>query len=87
MIVRYLVAVAVVGATLLIGASGLARETTLSRKEIRSMPILERPSRPGHFYGNTVRRNAFRGAQFSGPSGTGTSQETLVPDNNPGLRE
>jgi hypothetical protein len=21
------------------------------------MPILERPSRPGHFYGNTVRRN------------------------------
>ncbi len=28
----------------------------LSREQIRSMPILERPSRPGHFYGNAVRR-------------------------------
>ncbi len=27
-----------------------------SRREIRQMPILERPSRPGHFYGNAVRR-------------------------------
>ena len=35
---------------------------TLTRKEIREMPILERPSRPGHFYGNTVRRNAARKA-------------------------
>jgi hypothetical protein len=30
--------------------------TTLSRQEIRQMPITQRPSRPGHFYGNTVRR-------------------------------
>lgn len=28
----------------------------LTRKEIRSMDILDRPNRPGHFYGNTVRR-------------------------------
>jgi len=28
----------------------------LTRQQIRAMPILERPSRPGHFYGNTVRR-------------------------------
>ena len=28
------------------------------RAAIRAMPILERPSRPGHFYGNAVRRNA-----------------------------
>ncbi len=28
----------------------------LTRQEIRNMPILERPNRPGHFYGNTVRR-------------------------------
>ena len=28
------------------------------RARIRAMPILERPSRPGHFYGNAVRRNA-----------------------------
>ncbi len=26
------------------------------RQAIRQTPILERPSRPGHFYGNTVRR-------------------------------
>jgi hypothetical protein len=25
------------------------------RQAIRQMPILERPNRPGHFYGNTVR--------------------------------
>jgi hypothetical protein len=28
----------------------------LSREQIRSMHILDRPSRPGHFYGNAVRR-------------------------------
>lgn len=28
----------------------------LSRAEIRSLPITERPDRPGHFYGNAVRR-------------------------------
>lgn len=26
------------------------------RREIKAMDILERPQRPGHFYGNTVRR-------------------------------
>ncbi len=26
------------------------------RQQIRSMPITERPNRPGHFYGNNVRR-------------------------------
>lgn len=25
-------------------------------QQIKSMPITRRPSRPGHFYGNTVRR-------------------------------
>lgn len=38
----------------------VARKTqnprALTRKEIRSMDILDRPNRPGHFYGNTVRR-------------------------------
>lgn len=28
----------------------------LSRTEIRSMPVTARPDRPGHFYGNAVRR-------------------------------
>ncbi|MCR5163568.1 MAG: hypothetical protein K6C40_06080 [Thermoguttaceae bacterium] len=31
-------------------------QRALTRKEIRSMDILDRPNRPGHFYGNTVRR-------------------------------
>lgn len=34
--------------------------TNLTRAEIRAMPIHNRPSRPGHFYGNTVRRRAGR---------------------------
>lgn len=28
----------------------------MSRREIKSIPITERPNRPGHFYGNAVRR-------------------------------
>ncbi len=34
--------------------------TNLSRAEIRAMPIEKRPSRPGHFYGNAVRRRTGR---------------------------
>ena len=30
--------------------------TAAQREAIRQMPLLERPNRPGHFYGNTVRR-------------------------------
>lgn len=29
---------------------------SLNREAIRQMPLLERPDRPGHIYGNTVRR-------------------------------
>lgn len=29
---------------------------TSQRQAIRQMPLLMRPNRPGHFYGNTVRR-------------------------------
>ncbi|MBN2218285.1 MAG: hypothetical protein JW719_12995 [Pirellulales bacterium] len=32
-----------------------ANYTLLSPEQIRQMPLLERPNRPGHFYGNTVR--------------------------------
>ena len=32
--------------------------TGYTRNEIRSMPMVSRPSRPGHFIGNTVRRRA-----------------------------
>jgi len=35
------------------------------REAIRNMPLLERPNRPGHFYGNTVRRlNALRNGGY-----------------------
>lgn len=39
-------------------ASGRANTNSNAayRQAIRQTPILERPSRPGHFYGNTVRR-------------------------------
>jgi len=30
------------------------------RQAIRRMPLLERPNRPGHFYGNAVRRSRAR---------------------------
>jgi hypothetical protein len=29
--------------------------TAVQRAAIRSMPIQQRPNRPGHFYGNSVR--------------------------------
>ena len=32
------------------------------REQIESTPILDRPYRPLHVYGNTVRRNYYRGA-------------------------
>lgn len=32
------------------------------REQIEATPILERPYRPLHVYGNTVRRNHYRGA-------------------------
>ncbi len=38
---------------------------SMSRREIRSMPIVQRPSRPGHFYGNAVRRNYARSSSGS----------------------
>lgn len=33
-------------------------KTGYTRQEIRAMPMVSRPSRPGHFIGNTVRRRA-----------------------------
>ncbi len=32
--------------------------TGYTRQEIRAMPMIARPNRPGHFIGNTVRRRA-----------------------------
>jgi len=32
------------------------------KQQIESTPIVERPNRPFHFYGNAVRRKYYRGA-------------------------
>lgn len=37
------------------------------KQEIESTPILERPNRPFHFYGNTVRREFYRGTGVPRP--------------------
>lgn len=47
------------------------------REAIRSMPLLERPNRPGHFYGNTVRRVYHRRHGWL-PSQTGTSVSSML---------
>jgi hypothetical protein len=36
------------------------------REQIRSTHILHRPYRPGHFYGNTVRRRYYHGTAVPG---------------------
>lgn len=60
MIVRY-ATVGLVLATLCYTPNIASAARAVTRREIRSMPIVERPSRPGHFYGNAVRRNNSRG--------------------------
>lgn len=59
MIVRYAILAALLAVPFFAASSTLAA-TNLTRREIRQMPITERPSRPGHFYGNAVRRNQAR---------------------------
>jgi hypothetical protein len=45
-------------------ASATAKAGGLTRDEIKAMPLLERPNRLGHFYGNTARRiNERRGGR------------------------
>ncbi len=37
------------------------------RDEVKSKPVTERPYRPLHFYGNTVRRVYYRGTPIPAP--------------------
>ncbi len=39
------------------------------RQEIQSTPIEKRPYRPLHFYGNTIRRQHYRGTALPLPRG------------------
>jgi len=59
MIVRYAILAALLVVPF-VAASSTMGANNLTRREIRQMPITERPSRPGHFYGNAVRRNQSR---------------------------
>jgi hypothetical protein len=43
------------------GWSPIVLPTGEYRDQIKSMPIEQRPYRPLHFYGNTVRRSYYRG--------------------------
>ncbi len=54
MIYRVLLALVVAGATFS-AQPAEAAYSAAERAAIRSMPITQRPYRPGHFYGNTVR--------------------------------
>jgi hypothetical protein len=40
-----------------------------TRAQIQATPVLERPYRPLHFYGNTVRRRHYRGTATPAPRG------------------
>jgi hypothetical protein len=54
--IRYAVFASMMLVQFSVPAAAPAREMAMSRRDIREMPIMQRPSRPGHFYGNTVRR-------------------------------
>ena len=57
---RFLIAFVVVASAFIVADDSQAANRTLTRAEIRSMPMVARPNRPGHFFGNTVRRFARR---------------------------
>ena len=47
------------------GWSGVVIARGEMRQQIEATPILERPYRPLHFYGNTVRRTHYRGSPLA----------------------
>jgi hypothetical protein len=49
-------ALIVLGTSFVVPATPAAAYTSAQRAAIRRMPIEQRPNRPGHVYGNTVRR-------------------------------
>jgi hypothetical protein len=48
------------------------------RETIKSMPIEQRPYRPFHFYGNTIRRNHYRGNPVVMPRDIVTTTQELA---------
>lgn len=65
---RFVCVAALVAAVCLgpsVGADA-AGPTIFTRQQIRSLPVTERPDRPGHFVGNAVRRRS-RGPASAAP--------------------
>jgi hypothetical protein len=57
MFARFLIAMIVVlSFTTVVDNASALNTANLSREQIRQMPLVERPNRPGHIYGNQVRR-------------------------------
>lgn len=52
---RFLLALIVTISAFAFASESQAANNTLSRAQIRAMPMVARPNRPGHFFGNTVR--------------------------------
>ncbi len=48
------------------------------RDHIKAMPIEDRPYRPLHFYGNTIRRNHYRGNPLPMPRDIGKTATELI---------
>lgn len=48
------------------------------REQIKSMPIEARPYRPLHFYGNSVRRNHYRGNPVVTPKDLRVTTRELI---------
>lgn len=65
------------------GWSPVVLPTGEYRAEIKAMPIQNRPYRPLHFYGNTVRRNYYRSnspqSRVVVPRTVRTSNPVIVP--------
>jgi hypothetical protein len=49
------------------GWAGQVLKTGPARDQVNALPIVERPYRPLHFYGNTVRRIHYRGRVLPAP--------------------
>jgi hypothetical protein len=60
------------------GWSPIVIPTGEYREQIKSLPIEQRPYRPLHFYGNTVRRSHYRGNPVVMPRDIRTTTSELV---------
>jgi hypothetical protein len=60
------------------GWSPIVIPTGEYREQIKSMPIEQRPYRPLHFYGNTIRRNHYRNNPAVMPRDVRTTATELI---------